>query len=71
MPKELRESTQVSPDHFKAKLDKYLKGIPGEPIIPGYTSYKRADSNNIIEMKTFYSSADDEVPQRGGTPVKH
>ena len=70
LPKELRESTQVSPDHFKAKLDKYLEGIPDEPIIPGYTSFRRADSNSIIEMMSFYSSDDAEVPQRGGTPVK-
>ena len=39
-----------SKDKFKIQLDKFLKKIPDEPQIPGYTQARQADTNSIPEM---------------------
>ena len=36
--------------HFKKQLDHFLCAIPDEPLLPGYVSFKRADSNSVTDM---------------------
>ena len=42
--------TGVKLETFKRALDRFLKTIPDEPQIPGYTACRRADSNSILQM---------------------
>ena len=42
--------TIYSNEKFKSELDLFLKLIPDEPQIPGYTSIRRADTNGILDM---------------------
>ena len=51
LPKHVRDITNVNIEIFKTALDAFLKTIPDEPLIPGYTACRRAGSNSILEMK--------------------
>ena len=51
MPKSIRNLKNISIEKFKNALDSYLKSIPDEPQIHGYTGCRRAISNSIIHMK--------------------
>ena len=53
LPKELRNISNCTLEMFKRKLDKYLKTVPDEPLVSGYTSFRRADSNSLIHMVQF------------------
>jgi len=57
-------------DSFKTELDKYLGSIPDEPHIPGYTLYRRAESNSIINMRRFASITEEDQnhPQTAVAP---
>ena len=48
-PKENQEQ-DFSKEKFKNALDKYLKLIPDEPQVPGYTAEMRTNSNSILDM---------------------
>ena len=50
VPAHIRNLTNVPVDEFKKELDKFLSTVPDEPQIPGYTMYRRADTNSIIDM---------------------
>ena len=50
IPRYLRDMTNCSKERFKSALDPYLKEIPDEPQIPGYTALRRAESNSLQEM---------------------
>ena len=50
VPAHIRNLTNVPVDKFKKELDKFLSTVPDEPQIPGYTPYRRADTNSIIDM---------------------
>ena len=50
LPAHVRNITGCSMDSFKRQLDKYLRTVPDEPQINGYTAIRRADSNNILHM---------------------
>ena len=65
LPKELRNITDCDLDVFKRKLDGFLKTVPDEPLVSGYTSYRRADSNSLIHMVQFASA----LLVRSGIPV--
>lgn len=39
LPRELWDITGVTPDSFKRQLDNWLRNIPDEPSIPGYSSF--------------------------------
>ena len=56
LPKSLRNLTGYSTDHFKHHLDKFLVTVPDEPLIPGYTAYRRADSNSLVHMTSLIDS---------------
>lgn len=50
LPSAIRNMTECSVDCFKRTLDKYLRDVPDEPQIPGYTAQRRADSNSLLHM---------------------
>ena len=50
MPKEIRNLFDCSLDKFKHKLDSFLQTVPDEPLVPGYTAFRRAESNSLIYM---------------------
>ena len=50
LPKPLRDISGVKLEAFKSALDCFLRTIPDESQIPGYTLCRRADSNSIIHM---------------------
>ena len=37
-------------------LDKYLRMVPVEPHISGYTALRRAESNSLFDMAQFASA---------------
>ena len=59
LPKELRNLTGCTVETFKRSLDKYLRGVPDEPQIPGYTALRRAETNSLIHMAKFHQSHQD------------
>ena len=56
LPRELRNTTGCPLVNFKQRLDKYLKTVPDEPLVVGYTMYRRAESNSLTEMVQFASA---------------
>ena len=50
LPAELRNLGNRSIEIFKRALDKFLAVVPDEPLIPGYTAMRRADSNSLGDM---------------------
>ena len=55
LPKELREITKCSVDHFKYKLDVFLSKIPDQPKTPGLVpetcdQYTAKPSNSILDQ---------------------
>ena len=50
LPQPLRNTSGVKLDSFKSALDRYLKTVPDEPTLVGYTACRRADTNSIIHM---------------------
>ena len=50
LPQKLRNMTNVGLPKFKEELDKFLSVIPDEPLCPGYTANRRAESNSLIDM---------------------
>ena len=51
LPTEIRNITNCSLDKFKREMDNFLKTVPDEPLVPGYTAYRRAESNSLIHMR--------------------
>ena len=72
MPLELRNCTDCPLEIFKCRLDKYLRTVPDEPLVSGYTMYRRSDSNSLTHMVQFASAQlsmldnPDSVPLEGG-----
>ena len=50
MPRSIRNLTNCSKEEFKRKLDEVLWKVPDEPLLRRYTSYRRADSNSLLDM---------------------
>jgi hypothetical protein len=50
LPESVRKLEGCSTECFKAQLDKFLKKVPDEPQIQGYTAMRRADSNSLLHM---------------------
>ena len=49
LPSQLRNMTGCHREAFKAALDRYLSSIPDEPLIPGYTAFRRCASNSLVD----------------------
>ena len=50
IPKEVRNLMDCEKSLFKKKLDIFLKTVPDEPQINGYTANRRADTNSLLDM---------------------
>ena len=50
LPAEIRKLNNCSVETFKRALDRFLLNVPDEPLIPGYTAMRRADSNSLLNM---------------------
>jgi hypothetical protein len=50
LPREIRNIRRSSVDKLKKVLDKFLSKVPDEPLIPGYTMFRRAENNSLIHM---------------------
>ena len=50
LPADIRNLNSCSVDIFKRALDRFLTNVPDEPLIPGYTAMRRADSNSLLDM---------------------
>ena len=53
MPKNIRNLKNIPVEKFKNELDTYLKTVPDEPQIRGYTGCRRVDSNSILDKKSL------------------
>lgn len=49
LPMSIRNITGCEVETFKTQLDKYLAKVPDEPLIPGYTRYRSANSNSLLD----------------------
>ena len=38
-------------DTFKRNLDKFLRFVPDEPLVPGYTAMRKTDSNSLLDLQ--------------------
>ena len=50
LPPSIRNLRNVGVQTFKKKLDEFLATIPDEPQSPGYTLFRRADTNSLLHM---------------------
>ncbi|KAK3884508.1 hypothetical protein Pcinc_011225 [Petrolisthes cinctipes] len=50
LPQDIRNKTGCSVHNFKKELDKFLKTLPDEPPVQGYTANCRAASNSIPDQ---------------------
>ena len=57
LPQHVRDTTNVPVASFKEILDSYLANVPDEPLIPGHTARKQADSNSLFDMCKLARSA--------------
>ena len=48
--------TESSVDAFKRCLDKYLRMVPDEPHVSGYTALRRAESHSLFDIAQFASA---------------
>ena len=55
LPRQIRDMTNVELPDFKKKLDEFLATIPDEPLCPGYTGIRRAESNSLLHMVPAFS----------------
>ena len=73
LPKDIRECTE-SPDVFKRKLDKFIKGVPDQPNGHGNQYQRRAENNSLTkqvlllrsDLATSGSSSSSPQEQRRG-----
>ena len=66
LPQELRNLTGCKVDSFKRSLDKFLRGVPDEPQIPGYTAQRRAESNSLLDMARLHNSHEETRVEGSG-----
>ena len=50
LPKHVRDISGVELPVFKKELDAFLATIPDEPLSPGYTDARQAESNSLLDM---------------------
>ena len=50
LPLEIRNLSNVDLPVFKSKLDEFLATIADEPLSPGYTDARQAESNSLLHM---------------------
>ena len=57
LPRNIRDMSGCSVDHFKRKLDKFLLELPDAPLIPGYTASSPARGNSIVDWCNWMKNA--------------
>ena len=67
MPANIRNISNCSVDTFKYHLDKYLRSVPDEPQIQGYTAQRRCESNSLIDMVKFAEAHSMPLVEVSGT----
>ena len=53
LPRCLRDLSGKSVDVFKRNLDNFLRLVPDEPLVPGYTAMRSSDSNSLLDMRSI------------------
>ena len=55
LPKYIRDKSGCSVNSFKCELDRFLKNIPDEPVLPGYAGGNNSlyGSNSLIDVTFF------------------
>ena len=66
LPKEVREVTICGVEKFKTALDKFLKTVPDEPPVPGYTA--RGRTSNSLPDQVSLSMRDARDGSSSGPP---
>ena len=51
LPQHIRNLKGIPLASFKSTLDEYLRQIPDEPQVPGYTECRRANTNEVVDMQ--------------------
>ena len=51
LPRCIRDISGQTIDIFKSKLDRFLRLVPDEPLIPGYTAMRRGESNSLLDLQ--------------------
>ena len=64
LPKEVRSITGCTVDRFKSGLDKFLRTVPDEPAVPGYTAICR--SSNSVPDQVDLMNRDTRSENSGG-----
>ena len=49
LPQHIRDTTNCDLNIFKSRLDRFLRNVPDQPLIPGYTSYRLCDTNSLLD----------------------
>jgi hypothetical protein len=70
LPKDVRNISNCSIDCFKRKLDAFLQKIDDTPLVRGYTSGRRTESNSLTHMIPYYtlSGSSDTPPTTRSSP---
>ena len=63
LPKQIRNTTNVTVDKFKSQLDKFLATIPDEPLIPGYTQYRKIPTNSLLDWVSSHHRMEEGAAQ--------
>ena len=63
LPMDLRNFSGGTVNEFKCRLDRHLRRVPDEPLIPGYTAYRTVDSNSLIDWHSHISRHRWENPE--------
>ena len=50
LPRVVRDMTNCRVEDFKKALDKVLRKVPDEPLLPGYTMMRRRETNGVVDM---------------------
>ena len=49
LPQHIRDITNCDLNLFKSQLDRFLRKLPDQPLIPGYTAYRQCETNSVID----------------------
>ena len=64
LPKHIRDLRNMTVEKFKLQLDKFLSTLPDEPLIPGYTQYRRVNSNSILDWVNSCHRVEEDVGRK-------
>ena len=61
IPRSIQNISGCGVENFKSNLDRFLKVVLAEPLIPGYTMMRRADSNSLLDLHVIIKNISFEV----------